>query len=85
VGLGDGPLVGGGGGVPSPPFVLPLFVSLPFVLPPHHGMLSSLHAIVVVVVACHHCHCCCLLPSSSCSAGSVLCHRWAPGSGVSKQ
>jgi len=42
VGRGDGPLVGGAGGGPS----------LPFMSPPHHGVLSSLHAIVVVVVAC---------------------------------
>jgi len=46
VGHGDGPLVGGGGGAPSPPFV-----SLP-----HHGMLLSLHAIVVIVVACRCFH-----------------------------
>jgi len=50
VGRGDGLLVGGGGGAPSPPFVSP----------PHHGMLLSLHAIVVSVIACHRCHCCCL-------------------------
>jgi len=44
VGRGDGPLVGGGG-VPS----------LPFVSPPRHGVLLSLHAIIVIVVACCHC------------------------------
>jgi len=47
------PLVGGGGGGPL----------LPFMSPPCHGMLLSLHAIVVIVVVCHHCHCHCLLSS----------------------
>jgi len=41
VGRGDGPLVGGGGGGPS----------LPFVSPPHHGVLSS----AVFVVFCQVC------------------------------
>jgi len=44
VGHGDGPLVGGGGGGPLPPFVLP----------PCYGVLLSLHAIVVVIACrCH--------------------------------
>jgi len=63
VGRGDGPLVGGGGGAPS----------LPFVSPPRHGVLSSLRAIIVVVIACRHCHCRCLSLLSPVAIFVVFC------------